>query len=864
MAQAVYEEHPLEKYLNELGEGAMTMPGGSTSFLPEEDELNALYDVDGIRQEPSWLLDVFEILSNLFGTSRFSQQPNPFVERFKYDVISSSLLSSSLSAAHGSRRPLSPAIPGHLRHRSRTPSRESNTAPRKDVPWPSNNSNSPIMEALSRQSSSVLAVAALAFGSGYYVIALIVVAAMTWIQMNIDGTVKPDMTPTVQSLENLISASNIWDSVVHDAISLLETEERSVFYGPTTPSSPLSHLRVSLNSTLHTTQTQCDNIRQLLSALTSPSELPQLSEMYAPPSPTKSTVDLDHEPLSPRPLSLPISQASPRQRTSSTPSAVSNKRSTWNGSYASLAVAGSPPNHLLRRREKRRSDLTSILRASLSEKSFSAPSTPSAGTRLSGVKEEDSDDEPSPVELTSPNYVTFGKAAQDLRRKRRSAGMEALGFSSHHGSPRLSPTTLTSGSRFTALHTTRHPLSLSALSLALQGAMSSKRYTCSHLLALRFTEEEDEGYWEDVRSVMALLMTTFADASARLTEALDEVEAQRAKDQTPTPESQSRRTSYILTEGFSKDSSAGPSTPSTSFAPMPSQLSRFAQHVESISAALTDAREHMLECVAALKEGPQEQTLPSSPSDDLESFTGPPALQAYERLRRELGLALRECERGRERLLDIVSPRKHSRDFDSEELPALGQDHGSDSDKAESTFPPDEEAGGHPLNLSILSHNDDDTSGVADDATSHLLLAASSKPPIGAEQVFESESGNAPVFSRERSKLSREERIKLAKAKRESLGSKGAVSVGLGMSVDEESSSMGVEKWGPGGDVVQELKDVIWKVGEKRRKMVATAAESQQQHDTPPPPIRMQPLLSPMLLDSCAQPNPSEFTLESQ
>ena len=28
------------------------------------------------------------------------------------------------------------------------------------------------------------------------------------------------------------------------------------------------------------------------------------------------------------------------------------------------------------------------------------------------------------------------------------------------------------------------------------------------------------------------------------------------------------------------------------------------------------------------------------------------------------------------------------------------------------------------------------------------------------------------------------------------------------------------EKWGPGGEVVQELKDVIWQVSERRRKMI--------------------------------------------
>ena len=36
------------------------------------------------------------------------------------------------------------------------------------------------------------------------------------------------------------------------------------------------------------------------------------------------------------------------------------------------------------------------------------------------------------------------------------------------------------------------------------------------------------------------------------------------------------------------------------------------------------------------------------------------------------------------------------------------------------------------------------------------------------------------------------------------------------------------ERWGPGGDVVDELKDVIWKVGERRRRMAEAARSANE------------------------------------
>jgi hypothetical protein len=49
-----------------------------------------------------------------------------------------------------------------------------------------------------------------------------------------------------------------------------------------------------------------------------------------------------------------------------------------------------------------------------------------------------------------------------------------------------------------------------------------------------------------------------------------------------------------------------------------------------------------------------------------------------------------------------------------------------------------------------------------------------------------------------------------------------------------ELGSVGIEKWGPGGEVVQELKDVIWKVGEKRRKMADSPPQVQGDAAQPP------------------------------
>jgi hypothetical protein len=513
---------------------------------------------------------------------------------------------------------------------------------------------------------------------------------------------------------------------------------------------------------------------------------------------------------------------------------VENKRATWNGSYASLANAGSPSMQLTRRREKRRSDLSALLQVT---GAHSAPATPRGEEPLEDVLEEEPETNiTGGVKNPDSEYRPFGSAALRLRRTRTIGGLNALRESSSlPNSPpmtNLSPrsaqfATFPSPSRLTAMQAPRHPLSFSSLRLALGNALASKRYACSHLLALRFTEEgDDEAYWEDVKSVMMLLTSTLVDASARLTEALDDVDNQKWKDETPSPSSVQAELSMadVLTFGETRRSSllsGRGRARHESFAPMPSHLNRFATHIDAISSALDDAREQLVACVAALKSDDTEESIkaPSSSSSLSSSSSSSakaehPALQAYERLRRELGLALRECERGRERLLDVISPPRHDHseeesedEFSSEDhapdLPALAHDTSDDSDEKHD-----------PLEYEVSSDPIDPVRMVSalDDVTSHLLLTSTSKhlPPPGIEQVYEGDSGVAPMFTRERSKLSREERIQLARKAKE----EGHLSQSSGGRLSPTR-----ERWGPGGEVVQELKDVIWKVGERRRRM---------------------------------------------
>ncbi|KAF6761817.1 hypothetical protein DFP72DRAFT_631595 [Ephemerocybe angulata] len=607
------------------------------------------------------------------------------------------------------------------------------------------------------------------------------------------------------------------------------------------PAMTSNSLRVSLHTTLQATRTQCDNVRQLFSALTSPAELAQLSEMYAPPSPIKSPLSLVE--TSPRPWSFPSRQPNP-----TTPQ---NKRSTWHASYAGLASAGSPTSNVRRRDSKRRSNVTTLF----PQDSASAPVTPAALSplpvySLSQIAEDIKASSEGGSESASD---AFGPAALGLQRERQVDGFATLSPPPQRPQRvrRLSAaSTSASASRFTIVsQTARHPLSLFTLTQTLQGAIAAKRYTCAHLLALRFGEDEEE-YWENVRSMMELLTSTFADEAARLAEALEDVEREHLRDQNPTPD-----VGVDTFEDAERRRGLAAHDRVASFAPMPTHLSRFAAHVAAITSALDDAREHLQECVDSLKDkSPQPSPMRSlgrrrmtlldgrpelSKGEDGEEEEQHKAILAYERLRRELGMALRECERGKQKLVDILHPPPEvsSDDDESDGVPGLGHDVSDDSDKPDPASPSEDECEGPRTEAVVLDAGVLLPDGL-DDVTSHLLRETSIQhlPPQGIEQVYEADTSNVAPFTRERSKMSREERIRMMKVRREAAashgismtGSSGDSADGLGL-FQEPRKGGKIEKWGPGGEVVQELKDVIWKVGEKRRRMQEMQMQMQSQ-----------------------------------
>lgn len=514
---------------------------------------------------------------------------------------------------------------------------------------------------------------------------------------------------------------------------------------------------------------------------------------------------------------------------------------------------------------------------------MSAPSTPQPGKSLEGVEEETinpldlsvppEQDEDQDAAVPLEERGEFGSAALELQRQRRSKGMEAFYPSTRSPPPKYtpigsqpplpphiirfgnklshptSPRSSFSASRFTAMQVPRHPLSLHSLTLALNGALAARRYAASHLLALRFgggdslndTQRASESYWEDVRAVMGLLTTALTNATAPLIEALDAAERERLRTENPTPSTSHSRPSSPFESPAQEASPLShrqekqqerrrrrqahrSSSHFASFAPLPSHLTRFATHVEALTNALNDAHRHLEFCVASLRD--RDPTTHAPQDCDAEE----PALHAYERLRRELGLALRECERGREPLLDLLRPPSADEDEEDEEddlVPALGLDaESSDSDKDAAHARSPSPSPFLSLPQSERTNAQPDAQREADDEDAahargglerggDVLVVGLERlpPPGGIEQVFEAdadEEGAHHRLARPRSKMSRAERIAAVKARRTN-----DADVNVDAGADGASTAKG---WaGPGGEVVQELKDVIWKVGERRR-----------------------------------------------
>ncbi|KAH9039343.1 hypothetical protein EDB85DRAFT_2110311 [Lactarius pseudohatsudake] len=864
MAQPLFNEHPLQDYLRQSGDNFEPIPGAMSDLTDPFSEECAETDTDADLRLWSWLPTPVLLLVQFFNIIVTSAQNHhstlrEFSDKFQYDVISSSLLSSSVTAPSSTRRRSSSSTGDAP---SDDPDLKSRTKPSPPIPSHS------VEHRTSAWSLTLFCLCCISLFFDSLILCVLMGTALYYIESHTvqPGNLPDFITPTLSSLNDLIAAANLWDSAVHEAINLLELEESM---SPTL--SPSSPLRVALHSSLQSTQVQSDNVRHVLVGLTAPSALAQLSEMYAPPSPTK--------PLAP--LHSRSGSATAGSRTRASTPLSSDKRATWNGSmsynYAALANAGTPSRRSLMRWEKRRSDLSALLLRP-SGAAMSVPTTPEPGKSLGGVEEERGND-PAAANLSDQEGDAdavvplsergqFASAALEFQRQRRSRGIESLLLSTPSPSPNYTaispqPPTSThitrlgnrshsshspppssySTSRFTAMQMPRHPLSLYSLTLTLNGALAARRYTASHLLALRFVGGdalEDSGrggdsYWEDVRAVMALLTSALANATAPLVEALEVTEHERLFTENPTPttaHSRASSESHTRSSSFHQQRLARRTSHVTSFAPLPSHLSRFAAHVDALTNALHDARAHLESCVASLRDGTASGS-GGSPQDA-------PALRAYERLRRELGLALRECERGREPLLELLLPPRAlspDDDDDDDEVPALGPDAESSSDSEDkgasssrAAHSPISSLPSSPTHAVLVEarpgkeEEEEGTDAAAARDGDVLVVGLERLPAPGIEQVFEADAGADPAdgdadgdaafsLTRPRSKLSRAERIAAAKARRASGGDLGLSVVG---GQGDRDGAGGVQ-WAPVGDVVQELKDVIWKVGEQRR-----------------------------------------------
>lgn len=598
-------------------------------------------------------------------------------------------------------------------------------------------------------------------------------------------------------------------------------------------------LRAALIAACDSVAIQSDSVRQLFSPLTSPLELSMLSEMYAPAAPTMAR--------SPSHTRGGSASALP------TPSPSANafvKRSTWNGGRTRQAYS-----------ELDRDEPTS-----------QDPPSPLASAFSSEVPDD-----------------TFGSAALGINRNRRKMREFESGQTDRPLSPLKqskrplssqftrshSPLMLTSPSsplsRYNSARSSpRRSRANSSIRGALDRAVMSRRYAASHLLALRFEEDPLDVYWEDVSSVINLFAKATLDAASSLAEALNEYISARMADQMPTPDPSKMMYPELLNTGTFFPISPGPSPPRplrklpsmelSSFAPMPSDLAQFASHMDAMSKSLDTAQNELRACLVALQSPPgtpQEHSnglsVPAETSGTETQTATQRVMDAYARLRREIGTALRECERGRAPLATALHVDETPEEVENQGDEAATTSSAPVGDIA--TQPPTSPSLSHsslgltneleagidlsapaPMALDVFdafidAHRGDNSVAPARPTSASSGASGSSRNPFthpDPEQVYEAAVSPATASLREKSKLSRAERIRQMRERR-AAGGASVLSDIPGSSSDErgnEKQGKGRGHWGPGGDVVQELKSVISLVSERRRTPSTTHAPS--------------------------------------
>jgi len=433
-------------------------------------------------------------------------------------------------------------------------------------------------------------------------------------------------------------------------------------------------------------------------------------------------------------------------------------------------------------------------------------------------------------QATRPSSMQFGRAQSPL-----TSPASPL---SRHSSARSSP---------------RRPRSNSRLRSPLERAVLSRRYAASHLLALRFDEDPSDVYWEDVTSVMNLFSRALLDASSSLAEALNEYVATRMAEQVPTPPpskinhpSDARETG--VRDIFGMPVSPLPSPPAvirrlpsvelSSFAPMPSDLAQFATHMDAMAKSIETAQKELRACLTVL------QSPSASRNDQKQAARMDPLAQqildSYARLRRELGTALRECERSKGPLTSALHITAPSDKDNCEGEPDVSPSGLGNETRANLPISPALSNSSLPHTAELEAGVDSNTQAplngdVFDDfinakrfesentgAAPSVSTNGSGRNPftqLDPEQVYEAAIPPAMAQLREKSKMSRAERIRQMRERR-AAGGATVLSDIPGSSGDERASENGKGgrgQMGPGSDIVQELKSVINLVGEKRR-----------------------------------------------
>jgi hypothetical protein len=140
------------------------------------------------------------MLRSVIAQARSSYKPNPFGERFKYDVISSSLLSTSISTLQSPPHRNSPLpIPGRLKGHTPMSSTDGNSDAENEHSSSIRTHPPPTTDLTYWLETAAFAVAAITIGLGHYFISFLILAG-TFYHMHVasmEAAFKSDVMTSV-------------------------------------------------------------------------------------------------------------------------------------------------------------------------------------------------------------------------------------------------------------------------------------------------------------------------------------------------------------------------------------------------------------------------------------------------------------------------------------------------------------------------------------------------------------------------------------------------------------------------------------------------------------------------------------------